>query len=410
MKKCTCLIMLIGITFLLLTGCGKQNHQKSEDEIKAEIKAEIEAEQQKEAEMREKIKEELLEEENHVDSRNEESVVLPEVKEDAESQTTQGMVNVQDLKKGSTFDGYIIKTVNYRPDDEFTLEMDGEITFRGYLFYDDYFGSISFACSEDTDFSTQIKLENDHVIDLSGGFTIRNQDILMDLFGEELINKLKQNTSYKLDAAILVKNYMFGAKLSEFYMDSAADLVAVIDSYEVLEEDEYFEDDEDIQDDEDSETSVENDLAGGYTYRVENGILKLTYINTGNEINIVESRPASNDDNTTYIADFTNIQKSHDGTKLFFEVIGDTFTNFIHVVDLYTLEERFFTYGWFIQNVAEEPYMDVVVVKQTYIPGGGARIASYFAVDYDGNTLCELGETLDSENLVEQITKALNVQ
>lgn len=79
-------------------------------------------------------------------------------------------------------------------------------------------------------------------------------------------------------------------------------------------------------------------------------------------------------------------------------------SNAVHVVDLVTFEERYFTDGFFIQNVGQAPYMDAVIVQKLPLTDSG-RAAIYYAMDVDGNEICELGSTLDTENLIGQITR-----
>lgn len=147
-----------------------------------------------------------------------------------------------------------------------------------------------------------------------------------------------------------------------------------------------------------------NDLTKGYTFRVINSSdgdrLFLKYNNTGDEITLVI--PTADSDPTKSITNIVNVNKSHDGSKLYFETSAWPTSKAIHVVDLNTLKEKFFTDGWFIKNVGEYPYTNSVIVEKTYIKEGQGRITSYFAIASSGEELCELGNTLESD-LVAQI-------
>lgn len=147
-----------------------------------------------------------------------------------------------------------------------------------------------------------------------------------------------------------------------------------------------------------------NDLTKGYTFKVTNSSdgdrLFLKYNNTGEEITLVI--PTADSDPTKCISNIVNVNKSHDGSKLYFETSPWPTTNAIHVVDLNTFKEKFFTDGYFVKNVGEYPYTNSVIVQKNYIKEGAGRIASYFAIASNGEELCELGSTIESD-LVAQI-------
>lgn len=439
MKKLLCFFLALGLMFTLLTGCGKKNSvpQKSEETLKEEIRAELEVELKKEEDLKAQIKAEM-EAENKIDAStaNENQSNATNSPDGTGTGTSNGNGNdtgtstgngtgnsndtgTQSLEQKSSsetidigslqvrssffppFGNCTIQTLQYKPDKEFIIELKGEFTMIGSFIYNEYFEGISFL-SDENSAHIRLKLDEDTFINLDDTFYVRNQDSLKKQLGKEKYDKLTEDPTYSMPVEIKGKDFAFGAMFSEFYQDSAADIIEII-AYPAQTEVSYI----DNAAKDPSMNSQKNDISEGYTYRVDNGILKLKYSNTGNEIDLVTSHPAINDDITTHIADFLNIQKSHDGAKLYFEVIGPTLTNFIHVVDLNTLEEKFFTDGWFIRNVGEEPYADAVIVQKTYIPEDSARIVSYFVLDSQGNILCELGDKINEENIIGQIYESM---
>lgn len=146
-----------------------------------------------------------------------------------------------------------------------------------------------------------------------------------------------------------------------------------------------------------------NDWTKGYTFRVVNSSdgdrLFLKYNNTGDEITLVI--PTADSDPTKCISNIVNVNKSHDGSKLYFETSPWPTTNAIHVVDLNTFKEKFFTDGYFVKNVGEYPNTNSVIVQKNYIKEGQGRINSYFAIASSGEELCELGSTIESDLVVQ---------
>lgn len=155
--------------------------------------------------------------------------------------------------------------------------------------------------------------------------------------------------------------------------------------------------------------SEKNDWTKGYTFRVSKdgntNKLWLKYNNTGEEILLVKS--TQNSDVSKAISTIVNVQKSYDSSKIYFQTEAWATSNAIHVVDLNTLKEKFFSDGSFVKTVGKSPYTNSIIVLKNYIDGDNGRIESYFAIASNGNEICELGDTLE-DNLVDQIEMTLD--
>ncbi len=63
--------------------------------------------------------------------------------------------------------------------------------------------------------------------------------------------------------------------------------------------------------------------------------------------------------------------------------------------------------GEFIENIDVYPYDDYVIVRKSYIDGDNGEVEGIFVVDSDGNELCQLRDNYNIDNIVEEITVAI---
>jgi len=149
-------------------------------------------------------------------------------KEINNSSESSNLIEVSSLKVGSTFNGGTIKTIDYKPNDSILIELEGELTLKGYFYYDDMYGDIHFSF-EESELPTKIKLDNDYILSPSKfGIYITNQDLLKNKLGNNEIEKMMNEWDYKIPAVIKINNYGLGAKF-ESEGDSSAKLLEIIE-------------------------------------------------------------------------------------------------------------------------------------------------------------------------------------
>ncbi len=200
-------LLLIMVFAVVVAGCSVNGTAKSEDELREEIRAELEAE----AKLKEEIRAEL-EAAKEKEQANEQANQQNDVKSQDASQS-QGVVDIKDLKVGSTFAGGTIQKISFNAnqyDANLDLTLAGEFTLAGTLEYSEFDQGVIFTVDE-SKFPTEIKLSDEFrtINPFAWPMGFRPQNILVQQLGEVTYNKLKNEPGSTIPMVVRAKDLQF---------------------------------------------------------------------------------------------------------------------------------------------------------------------------------------------------------
>jgi len=148
------------------------------------------------------------------------------------------------------------------------------------------------------------------------------------------------------------------------------------------------------------QNKIENDFSKGYTYKVENDEIKITYNNTNNTVTVGKEKKDFDFENDykKYIRGISNVHKSFYGSRLYFQTNTWATEDAIHYVDLETLDIHYLSHGNYNGTVGQyEQSNDYsIIVSKSYYTDIG-RKWSCFSYTSDGEEICELEESEELE-------------